>query len=207
MSLPSSAVRTDEIVIGPRLRRERELRRIGLAEVALRTGLTKSFLSKVERDQASPSIASLLSICNAIGVDVSDLLATPQTRLTRAADRIRVSGLPGASVVDTLISPRTQRHVSIIETVVGPGGNGGSALYSLPSEFEVCFVLEGTIEFNLEGDLFVLGIGDALSFAAGTPHTWRNASAADGARFLAILAPAMPDSALPDPPLTPVDET
>jgi quercetin dioxygenase-like cupin family protein/DNA-binding XRE family transcriptional regulator len=202
-SLPSVGVDTnsgrgDDLCIGPRLRREREARRIGLAEVALRTGLTKSFLSKVERDQASPSLASLLSICRAVGVDISALLATPQTRLTRACDRVTIDGLPGASVVDTLITPRTQRHLTIVETAAGPGGNSGSELYSLASEYEVVFVLEGSIEINVEGEMYRLDVGDALSFGAGIPHSWRNASDIDGARFLAIMAPALPDAALPD---------
>jgi quercetin dioxygenase-like cupin family protein/DNA-binding XRE family transcriptional regulator len=209
-SIPSGAVdthgRNDELRIGPRLRREREARRIGLAEVALRTGLTKSFLSKVERDQASPSLASLLSMCNAIGVDISALLATPQTRLTRATDRVTIDGLPGASVIDTLITPRTQRHVTIVETVAGPGGDSGPDLYSLASEYEVVYVLEGTIELNVEGEVYVLNVGDALSFGAGVPHSWRNTSDVDGARFIAIMAPALPDAALPDHPVTADDQ-
>ena len=182
-----------EFLIGLRLRREREARRLGLAEVADRCGLTKSFLSRVERDQASPSLSSLMSICEAIGVAISVLLATPQTRLVRASERATLKGLPGASVVDTLIAPPTQRHVTVMETVVGPGGSAGDDWYTLASEFEVCFVLEGAFEFDLEGTIFHLDVGDALSFSASTPHTWRNASVTAGARMLVILAPALPD--------------
>ena len=121
---------TEELLIGLRLRREREARRLGLAEVALRSGLTKSFLSRVERDQTSPSLASLISICDAIGVTVSDLLARPQTRVIRATERATIAGLPGASVVDTLITPRTQRHLTVMETIVGPGGSAGEEYYT-----------------------------------------------------------------------------
>lgn len=166
---------------------------MGLAEVAERTGLTKSFLSRVERDQASPSLSSLMAICEAMGVSASDLLAAPQTRLVRATERATLEGLPGASVADTLIATPTQRHVTVMETVVGPGGSAGDDYYTLASEFEVCFVLEGSFEFDLEGTTFQLVVGDALSFSAGTPHTWRNASTTAGARMLVILAPALPD--------------
>jgi transcriptional regulator with XRE-family HTH domain len=181
-------------LIGMRLRREREARRLALVEVAERAGLTKSFLSRVERDQVSPSLSSLFGICRALGIEISELLAVPQTRVIRAVDRTKLSGLPGANVIDTLITPNTQRHVTVLETVCGPGATAGDAYYSLASEFEVCFVLEGAVQFDVEGDVFSLKVGDALSFGASTPHRWQNPSQTKGARFLSVLAPALPDA-------------
>jgi quercetin dioxygenase-like cupin family protein len=161
--------------------------------VALRSGLTKGFLSRVERDEASPSVASLLRICRAIGLEIGDLFAVPATMVVRAAERPALDGLPGASVVDTLITPQTERHVTVLESAVAPGGSGGESLYALPSECEVCFVLEGEVEVDVEGESVRLGVGDALTFGASTPHTWRNVSRTAGARVLWILAPALPD--------------
>ena len=148
----------------------------------------------MERDQVSPSLASLFAICRALGVEISELLAVPQTRVIRAADRTKIAGLPGANVVDTLITPNTQRHLTVLETVCGPGATAGDDYYSLASEFEVCFVLEGLVQFDVEGETFSLKVGDALSFGASTPHRWQNLSPTKGARFLSILAPALPDS-------------
>jgi hypothetical protein len=86
----------------------------------------------VERDEASPSVASLVAICDAIGLAMSDLFATPRTTLVRAAERPSLEGLPkAASVGDTLITPELERHVTELETVVPPGGSGGDALYTL----------------------------------------------------------------------------
>ena len=48
-------------------------------------------------------------------------------------------------------------------------------------------------ELEVDDERFVLGPGDALTFGAAVPHTWRNASDTDGARILWILAPALPD--------------
>jgi transcriptional regulator with XRE-family HTH domain len=182
-----------EFLIGVRLRRARELRRLGLAEVADRAGLTKSFLSRVERDQASPSISSLLSICEALGVPLAELLDAPPPRLVRRLERPTLLGLPGASVVDSLIAPATQRHVTVVETSIGGGWSSGDSYYALSAEYEVCYILEGVIEMDLEGQIYVLNSGDALSFAGGTPHRWRNASETEPARLLSIMAPALSD--------------
>ena len=94
-------------------------------------------------------------------------------------------------MVDTLITPAGERHVTVLETTVSAGGSGGPVLYTLPSECEVCYVLEGAIEVQVEDERFVLKGGDALTFGAAVPHTWRAMS--NSARILWILAPALPD--------------
>lgn len=180
--------------IGARLRHAREASRLSLADVAARSGVTKSFLSRVERDEASPSVASLVAICEAVGLPMASLFAVPETTLVRSSARPSLEGLPkAADVVDTLITPERERHVTVLESSVAPGGSGGDVLYTLPSECEVCFVLEGRIEIDVEGELFELEAGDALTFGASVPHTWRNAAPDAGARLLWILAPGLPD--------------
>jgi transcriptional regulator with XRE-family HTH domain len=190
MSRPSEG----RVPLGARLRHAREASRMTLGDVALRSGVTKSFLSRVERDETSPSVASLVGICDALGLTMAELFAVPRTTLVRRADRPRVEDLPKArDVVDTLITPAHDRHVTVLESAVAPGASGGDVLYTLPSEAEVCFVLEGTVEVRVEGEAFRLEEGDALTFGAAVPHTWRNADARAGARVLWILAPALPD--------------
>jgi transcriptional regulator with XRE-family HTH domain len=177
--------------IGARLRHAREAGRLSLADVEARTGLSKGFLSKVERDASSPSVANLVAICDAIGLAMSELFAVPRTTLIRHADRPSLEGLPKAAAVrDTLITPEYERQVTVLESVVPAGGSGGDALYTMASECEVCFVLAGEIEVVVEDETFTLGPGDALTFGAAVPHTWRSTGEA---RILWILAPGLPD--------------
>jgi quercetin dioxygenase-like cupin family protein/DNA-binding phage protein len=178
--------------LGARLRHAREQRRLSLGDVAERTGLSKGFISRVERDETSPSVASLLAVCEAISLPMERLFATPGVTLVRATDRTQAT-LPGAAVVDTLITPAHEPHVTVLETVAQPGGSGGESLYTLPSECEVCYVLEGAIEVAVDGDVFTLERGDALTFGAAVPHTWRNVSESAEARIVWVIAPALPD--------------
>jgi transcriptional regulator with XRE-family HTH domain len=183
---------SEAVRFGTRLRHAREASRLSLGDVAARSGVTKSFLSRVERDITSPSVASLVGICDALGLSVGDLFETPQTTLVRRSDRPRIADLPkAAEVVDTLITPAGERHVTVLESAAAGGGSGGTALYTLPSECEVCFVLQGVIEVQVEDQLVTLEEGDALTFGASVPHTWRVTG--DGARILWILAPGLPD--------------
>src|SRR5437763_1592457 len=100
----------DRVRFGARLRHAREAGRLSLGEVAARSGVTKSFLSRVERDMTSPSLARLMGICDALGLSMAELFQTPQTTLMRRDDRPRIADLPkAAGVVDTLITPAGER--------------------------------------------------------------------------------------------------
>jgi transcriptional regulator with XRE-family HTH domain len=177
--------------LGARLRHAREQSRMSLSDVAERAKLSKAFISRVERDETSPSVASLVALCEAISLPLDELFATPAATLIRAADRTTRT-LPGEAVRDTLITPPHERHVTVLETLAAPGGSGGADLYTLRSQCEVCYVLEGAIEIDVETATFRLDVGDALTFGAAVPHTWRNV-ARSSSRVLWILAPALPD--------------
>ena len=177
--------------LGARLRHAREQRQLSLGDVSERTGLSRGFLSRVERDKTSPSVASLVSVCDAISLPLARLFATPSVTVVRASDRPTAT-LPGAAVVDTLITPAHEPHVTVVETLAAPGGSGGEGYYTIPSECEVCYVLEGTIELEVDGEVFALARGDAVTFGATVPHTWRNTSATY-ARIVWVIAPVLPD--------------
>ena len=189
-----ASARPPAVRFGARLRGARTGRRMSLADLAARSGVTAGFLSRVERDETSPSVASLVAICEALGLPVADLFTVPDTTVVRSGDRAAPDNLPAtAQVSDTLITPARAERVTVIETVAAPGGSGGAELYTMPSQTEVCFVLEGTVEVTVQDARFVLEAGDALTFAAAAPHTWRNAGASAAARVLWILAPGLPD--------------
>jgi transcriptional regulator with XRE-family HTH domain len=96
-----------------------------LGGLSQRRGVTKGSLSRVERDETSASIASLVGICDALELSMADLFPTPQTTLVRRDDRPRNSDLPKAvDVVDTLVTPARERHATVLETTAAPGGSG-----------------------------------------------------------------------------------
>ncbi|MGC8480444.1 MAG: helix-turn-helix domain-containing protein [Acidimicrobiales bacterium] len=178
--------------IGNRLRHAREASQLTLADVAERTGLSKGFISRVERDETSPSVDSLIALCESVGLTMEQLFERPSFAIVRQTNRPQTL-MPGTMVTDTLITEVHEPAMTVIETLAGPGGSGGRALYSIAADREVCYVLEGTIEINLDGVCHLLERGDAIAFDAKTPHTWRNCSSAEAARLVWMIAPALPD--------------
>jgi len=63
-----------------RLKRLREVKGVTLEDLAQQTGLTKSFLSKVERGVSMPSIATVLKIADAFKVSAGNLFSSTESR-------------------------------------------------------------------------------------------------------------------------------
>lgn len=65
---------TPEMNLGPLIRRYRKAHKLTLKSVASTAGISEGFLSQVENSVSSPSVDTLMNICNAIGVNAGDLL-------------------------------------------------------------------------------------------------------------------------------------
>mgnify|MGYP005873603911 CR=1 FL=1 len=61
------------MTFGARIRSHRKAVGLSLSGLAERTGLSKPFLSKVERGLASPRLETLAAIADALGVESADL--------------------------------------------------------------------------------------------------------------------------------------
>jgi transcriptional regulator with XRE-family HTH domain len=175
--------------IGARLRAARLSQKLTIETVAGATGLTKGFISRLERDAASPSVASLVAVCEAIGLRVGALFDPPETAVVRAGQGRPISfGAAGAR--ETLLTPGTQQQIEVLHSVLEGGGHGGEELYTLDCETEFVYVAEGRLEVVLGEETTTLGPGDAMTFPGRTPHTWRNHSAAERCEVLWVLSPA-----------------
>jgi transcriptional regulator with XRE-family HTH domain len=176
------------VLVGTKLRAARKLRSLTLDQVAQAAGLTKGFVSRLERDDVSPSVASLVGVCDVLGLRVGDLFDPPVTSVLRAGEG-RLINFGGEGAVERLVTPGTQTALEVIHSVIEPGGNGGDELCALACDAECAHVLSGTIEVVLETGSEVLSRGDAMTFPGKSPHTWRNPGT-EACEVLWILAPA-----------------
>ncbi|HWU33563.1 MAG TPA: helix-turn-helix domain-containing protein, partial [Marmoricola sp.] len=116
--------------IGPRLRDARARQGLTIEQVAQITGLTKGFISRLERDMVSPSVATLVTICDALSLPMGDLFAAPKADLIRAKDAPLIP-LTGEGVEERLLTPREQGRLQFVRSTIEPLANGGTELYTL----------------------------------------------------------------------------
>jgi transcriptional regulator with XRE-family HTH domain len=178
-----------EPMIGASLRHVRRRRGLTLRAVAESAGVTESFLSQVERDIASPSIATLRRIAVALGTSIGVILdeAGPHGQLVRAADR-RVVTYPGLAARDEFLTDGSDGRLQVILSVVEPGGGTGPEAYSHESDEECLIVLEGSLDLWVGAEHHRLGTGDAIRYSSRVPH--RNENPGPGtARILFVITP------------------
>jgi transcriptional regulator with XRE-family HTH domain len=176
------------VAIGSRIRAARQAQRLTIEQVADATGLTKGFLSRVERDLTSPSVASLVTLCQVLSVSVGDLFAAPETHLTRRDDGPRIS-LGGQGIVERLLTARSERRLQILQATIEPRGRGENELYAVDCDVDVLHVVKGRIKLILTNEEYDLEEGDTLSFPGREPHTWINPTD-ETVEVLWVLVPA-----------------
>jgi transcriptional regulator with XRE-family HTH domain len=174
--------------VGARIRSLRRERGLTIEQLALATGLTKGFISQLERDRTAPSLSSIARICDALGIRLGAIFERePAPALVRRHERTIVDNLfPTQS---HLLSSRDERRFQAIESEVAPGAGAGEELYSLPGEMEFVYVLEGRLELKVSDEVHVLEEGDALTYQLSKPHTWRNPSDSQSLRVLWVAVP------------------
>ncbi|MET0853853.1 MAG: helix-turn-helix domain-containing protein, partial [Microterricola sp.] len=147
------------VAIGSRLRAARQAQQLTIDEVARITGLTKGFLSRVERDITSPSVASLITLCAVLSISVGSLFEEADVQLVRAGTGPRIN-LGGIDSDERLLTPRNEARIQMIRSVVAPGGHGGDQLYSVNADIETVHVLEGSLTVRFSDAEWVLEVGD-----------------------------------------------
>jgi transcriptional regulator with XRE-family HTH domain len=168
---PQPAQAVTRLQLGARIRALRHSRSMTLRELADAAGVTESFLSQVEREVASPSIASVQRIAGALGLAIAELFVEEPSRsqVVARAERRRIE-YPGLGCVDEFLTNGLSGRLQVIMSTIAPGGGTGPEAYAHDSDEEVVVILEGSIELWVGDDHHVLQTGDAITYSSRVPH-------------------------------------
>lgn len=159
--------------VGARLRACRKAQGLTIEQVAAATGLTRGFLSRVERDETSPSVSTLVTLCQVLSLPVGSLFEDADTEVVRLTEAPKIN-MGGHDVIDRLITPRAQSKVQVLRSHLEPGANGGDDLYTINCDVEVLHVVSGKVTVEFTGGTQTLTAGDTLTFSGREPHNWHN---------------------------------
>ena len=162
--------------LGARLRRTRQAARFTLDQTAELAGVTKGYLSKVERGQSTPSIAVISRLAEIYGVGLSEFfmpegerkaISVLRSRELRAVNRSG-SELGYRYEIGDLSKANPQSDVFFLTLpCLEPGQRPPKFRHSGE---EVLLVLEGQINFHYAGVELVLNEGDCIQFDAQNEH-------------------------------------
>lgn len=175
--------------LGARIRSLRRAQKLTLRQLAVRADVTESFLSQVERNVASPSIASVQRIARALGLTIAQLFADQggAGRVVRRRDRRRLT-YPGLRATDEFLTPASATRLQVILSTVEPGGGTGDEPYTHDSDEEVVVVLEGELDVWVGDEHHHLERGDTITYSSRLPH-WNVNRGSNPARILFCITP------------------
>jgi transcriptional regulator with XRE-family HTH domain len=178
----------DDGQVGLRLRRMRESKAIPAKDVARVAGVSPAYLSRLENGKASPTVATLSRLVQAMGETIGTLFDEPtgDGNVVRADQRLL---LRSRGVRDYRVTAGWASRLEVLESVVEPGQGSSGSLHTHPGDEECVLVLEGELTMWIADRQYCLSTGDSATFQCRTPHRWRNPTDRV-CRVLWIITPA-----------------
>ncbi len=172
--------------LGERLRLLRQERGYTLQQVSEGSGLTPSFLSRLERGIVNISVGNLRKVATFFGVPMTYFFAeelVPHGLVTRQASRL-LGDDPGPVRRRSLLPPEAQPVLAEL-IALRPGAYGEGPL--LPAAQALYYVLEGELTCTVGNEPLRLVPGDVLYQRRYAPFSWRN----EGKRDVVLLAASL----------------
>lgn len=176
---PSATSPADSLRVGAKLKAARKARRLNMRDLASRVGCSESLISKIENDRVTPSLPTLHKIAAELGTSIGKMFAETSAdsgvvsrhgqRPIIAVDAIGRDGSVGIRLEGVAIDGALL-YSSI--HVIDAGGDSGGFIQHVGEE--LAYVLEGTVEINLDGRIHLLHPGDSLFFPSEVRHSYRN---------------------------------
>jgi transcriptional regulator with XRE-family HTH domain len=166
--------------IARRLRLERSARGWSLADLAARSGVGKATISKIEREETSPTAAILVRLAAAVDLTLAGLLIKAEggdDRLVRAASQPTWTD-PATGYRRRQVFLRSDHPLELVEVEMPPGQAVMLAAAAYAVIRQVLWVTEGDLVVIEPGRRYDLGPGDCLAFGPPADVTIANEAAA-----------------------------
>ncbi len=178
-------------LIGIKLKSSRLKRDKTIQELAVLSRVSSNMISRIERGLTTPSVEILMKLADALGLSLSYFVEEAEKGSTVVftpsgqgepifffEDKHQI-----ASLTQGLRDPGFSVFVDTLEPYCDSGEGG-----MVHTGEEFAMVLEGSLDFLIEGETFRLEKGDSIGFKATLPHSWRNTSTQQ-TKILWIVSP------------------
>jgi len=147
---------------------------LSLDQLAARAGVSKGSLAGLEKATGNPGIGLLCQTAAALGVSVSDLLATSSPRKAEAfaldGGKVLWRGARGGTA-RLLFGTRGPLMFELWEWVIFPTERYEAKAHS-PGTKEILYALKGHLGAVVDGEAFEIEPGQGLFMEADAPHAY-----------------------------------
>jgi transcriptional regulator with XRE-family HTH domain len=180
--------------LGRTIQRLRKAYSLSLSELSEQSGVAKSIISQIERNETNPTLATVWRLSQALDVSIERVLQTaedePFLAKTNRGDTPMLVSDDGKCRLAIIGWIKTVEWLQWYDFQADPGG----VLESEPHQrgsVECVSVLEGELEVEVAGAVETARAGDTLRYRCDKPHVIRNRSKAPAhATMVCILKAA-----------------
>lgn len=184
-----------EKTVGEKIRQIREIKKVGLEELAERSGIDLAMLKKIEAEKNVPSLAPLIKIARALGVrlgtfiDDSDSYGPVVVRSNEYHKGVRFTSQPSEAREHlnfySLAYDKVGRNMEPFIIDIEPAQKTDYMLSSHEGE-EFIYVLDGVVEINYGKEIYKLEKGDSIYLDSIVMHNV-HAGNSQPAKILAVV--------------------
>ena len=183
--------------LGKTVQRLRKAYNLSLSELAEQSGVAKSIISQIERNETNPTLATIWRLSQALDVSIERVLATSDEepfidKSTRPDTPILVSddGMMRLAIIGWI---KTVEWLQWYDVQAEPGGVLDSEAHQRGS-VECLSVLDGEFEVEVSDTVQRAKAGETLRYRCDRPHSVRCVGDAPGrATMVCILKAAVMD--------------
>lgn len=177
--------------LGQRVREIRKARGWKLSDLADRTGLAVSTISKMERNEISLTYDRFMRLAQGLGLDVGELFDADSEGFQRGAVSVTRAGQAPLHetrnyVYEMLGSDLAGKHMIPMTGTIKAHQRSDFADFVSHTGEEFLMLLEGSLEVHIEGrGMTRLAVGDSMYFDSAMGHVYVSAGESD-ARILVV---------------------
>jgi transcriptional regulator with XRE-family HTH domain len=164
-------------IIGRKLKSTRLRNDMTIQELAESSCVSSNMISRIERGLTTPSVEIMVKLAKTFGMSINYFVEEAE-RGSAIIHTRKGQGEPVfffedkhqiTSLTQGLRDPNFTVFYDTIEENCSSGDGG-----MVHSGEEFALILEGALEFVIDGDRYELAEGDSIIFKASFPHRWRN---------------------------------
>jgi len=164
-------------LIGKKLKATRLRNDMTIQELAVSSNVSSNMISRIERGLTTPSVEIIVRLANSFGMSINYFVEEAEKGSTIVHTK-KGQGEPifffedKHQIISLTQGLRDPNFTVFFDTIEPNCGSGDGGMVHSGEEFAL--VVEGTLEFIVDDERFVLEEGDSIVFKVSLPHRWRN---------------------------------
>ena len=176
--------------LGKTIQRLRKAYKLSLGELSEQSGVAKSIISQIERNETNPTIGTVARLSRALDTTIDEVLRSEEG--DNFYEHQTRSGIPKLESEDGLCNLEIIGPLNLVEYVqwydfrAKPGGVLESEPHP-PGCIEHLYIIDGQLEIVSGGEARQAKGGEAIRYAGDRPHSIRNIGEADAHATMVLV--------------------